>query len=267
MERIIADDSVAIWRLTVKLLIVNADDFGRSAGVNAGTLRAHADGIVTCATAMVLEPAAAPGIRDAGEAEPMLPLGLHLVLTGGGRPACRPRDLPTLAPDGRFFRTLAELPVEIPAHEVRAELEAQLGIFQALAGGPPSHLDSHHHAALHPAVAGVFAAVARERSLPARASSPEAGKMLRAAGVRTPDHFVDRFYAANARVEALEEMLRVLPEGVSELMCHPGFADEDLQRSSTYAAPRERELEILCNRRIRELVQELGIRLVAYDAV
>ena len=116
-------------------------------------------------------------------------------------------------------------------------------------------------------MAGVFAAVARERSLPARASSPDARTMLRAAGVRTPDHFIDRFYAENVRVETLEEILRDLPEGVSELMCHPGFADEPLKTGSTYAEARERELEILCNRRIRELVQELGIRLVGYDAV
>jgi chitin disaccharide deacetylase len=251
----------------VKRLIVNADDFGRSAGINAGVLLAHADGIVTSATAMVLEKASARGIREAAERAPRLALGLHFVLTGGGHPAAAVRDVPTLAPGGRFRRTPQELPQRIPEAEVRTELEAQIRVFERLAQKPPTHLDSHHHAALHGSVAPVFAAVARERCLPARASSDEARRMLRAAGVRTPDDFIDRFHAENVRFEVLEDILASLPEGTSELMCHPGFADEELRRGSTYADEREKEIEVLRDPRLRELVRVQRIQLVGFEAL
>ncbi len=88
---------------TVKRLIVNADDFGRSPGVNAGTLEAHVRGIVTSATVMVLETSAARGIREAAERAPRLSLGLHFALTGGGRPAgAARRQLPDAGAGGRF---------------------------------------------------------------------------------------------------------------------------------------------------------------------
>ena len=251
----------------VKRLIVNADDFGRSAGVNAGTLRAHTRGIVTSATVMVLEKAAARGIREAAERAPKLSLGLHFALTGGGRPAAPAKDLPTLAPGGQFRRTREELPSRIPESEVRRELEAQIGAFQVLARKPPSHLDSHHHVALHESVALVFAAVARERSLPTRAPTEECRRVLRAAGVRTPDFFLDRFYAENVSFETVETMLNQLPDGTSELMCHPGFADEELKRSSTYAEERDREVEILCDPEVRGLARANGIALVGFEAL
>lgn len=251
----------------VRRLIVNADDFGRSAGVNAGTLQAHARGIVTSATVLVLENAAARGIREAAEQAPRLSLGLHFALTGGGRPAAPARDLPVLAPGGRFRRRREELPHRIPDAEIRLELEAQIGIFQVLARKPPSHLDSHHHAALHPSVAPVFAAVAAERFLPARAPTDECRRTLRAAGVRTPDAFLDGFYAQAVSLETLENLLNGLPEGTSELMCHPGFADAELASSSTYVEEREREVEVLCDPKIRGLVRENGIALVGFEAL
>lgn len=251
----------------VKRLIVNADDFGRSAGVNAGTLQAHARGIVTSATVMVLENAAARGIREAAERAPRLSVGLHFALTGGGRPASPARDLPTLAPGGRFRRTREELPDRIPEAEVRLELEAQIGIFQELARKWPSHLDSHHHVALHPSVAPVFAAVARERSLPARAPTEECRRTLRALGVRTPDLFLDRFYAWNVSYETLESLLGALPEGTAELMCHPGFPDPELKSSSTYVEEREWEVAVLCDPKIRGLVRANGIALVGFGAL
>jgi predicted glycoside hydrolase/deacetylase ChbG (UPF0249 family) len=248
----------------VKRLIVNADDFGRSPGVNAGTLQAHAGGIVTSATVMILQDASARGIRDAAERAPRLSLGLHFVLTGGGPPAAPARDVPTLAPRGSFRRTREELPNRIPEVEVRAELEAQIGIFEALARRAPTHLDSHHHVALHASVGPVFAAVARERSLPARAATDDARRMLRAAGVRTPDRFIDRFYAENVSFRTLEEILTGLPDGTSELMCHPGLVDDALKAGSTYVEERQWEVEALCDPTIRQLVQAKAIRLVGF---
>jgi len=251
----------------VKSLIVNADDFGRTPGVNAGILEVHAAGFVTSATAMVLEPSAARGIRDAAERGPRLSVGVHFTLTGGGPPAAAARSVPTLAPGGKFPRTAGEMSRRIPEPEVRAELEAQIEIFHVLARRPPSHLDSHHHAARHVDVAPVFAAVARERSLPVRAVDDADRRALRQVGVRTPDHFFGGFDGPDASLATLERILASLPEGVSELMCHPARVDEALRRGSTYADERDLEREILCDARLLPLVRSLGIELVGFDRV
>jgi len=249
----------------MKRLIVNADDFGRTPGVTDGTLEAHRNGIVTSATVMVLERAAAEAIRQARERAPRLSLGLHFVLTGGGPPAAAPAWVARLAPGGRFVRRAQELPRELSAEEVRRELEAQIAIFEALAGRPPSHLDSHHHVALHSGVAPVFSQVARQKGLPARGASASARDALRQAGVSVPDHFLDGFYAEGATAANLRALLAHLPDGVSELMCHPGFTDQPLLASSSYAKEREREVEILCDPTLPTVLQKHGIQLSRFE--
>jgi predicted glycoside hydrolase/deacetylase ChbG (UPF0249 family) len=248
-----------------KRLLVNADDFGRTPGVNAGTLEAHLRGIVTSATVMVLEPAATDGIRDALSRAPGLDLGLHVVLTGGGPPVSPAAALPTLAPGGRFVRDARALPPRLDREEVRREIAAQVARFETLAGRPPSHLDSHHHAALHPDVEPVFAALARESGLPVRASTPGARERLRQAGLRTPDAFLDSFYGDGATAANLRAILESLPEGTSELMCHPGFPDEALLSGSSYARERAREVEALCAPGIRPLLGRLGVALIGFS--
>lgn len=249
----------------MKRLIVNADDFGRTAGINAGTLESHLAGIVTSATVMVLEKAAAAGIREALARAPELSLGLHFMLTGGGAPASAPADVPALAPGGKLARNAEALPESLPGDQVRRELEAQIALFESYAGRPPSHLDSHHHCALHASVQPVFAEVARERDLPVRAASEPAREALRAAGLRVPDRFLDEFYAEGATEENLRRLLWQLPEGTSELMCHPGRADEELRRDSSYAAEREREVEVLADPALFAFLEELDITLITFD--
>jgi len=231
----------------VRRLIVNADDFGRTRGINAGVLEAHLAGVVTSATAMVLEPAAEEGISEAIRRAPQLALGLHFAVTGGGFPAADPARIPTLLVGGRFAPSPERLPREIPPDEIFHELDAQILLFERLAGRAPSHLDSHHHSALHASIQPVFAEVARKRGLPVRASSEGAREALRAAGVRTPDHFLDGFYGEGATAQNLRATLGGLRDGTSELMCHPGRADQELLAGSTYARERERELALLCD--------------------
>ena len=249
----------------MKRLIVNADDFGRTPGVNAGVIEAHHEGIVTSATAMVLEPAAAAGIREAAERAPGLSLGLHFALTGGGPPASDPRDVPRLAPGGAFRRNREALPETLPAEEIAIELRAQIAAFERMAGRPPSHLDSHHHAALHPSVESVFAAEAKRRSMPVRAASEQSRRALRGAGLRTPDRFVDTFYAGGATLEALSRILEELQDGTTELMCHPGRPDAALRAGSTYAEERQREIDVLCDPSLRLLAERRRILLVGFD--
>jgi predicted glycoside hydrolase/deacetylase ChbG (UPF0249 family) len=251
----------------VKRLIVNADDYGRTGGINRGTIEAHRRGVVTSATVMVLESAAGDGIRKARVEAPRLSLGLHFMLTGGGVPASPAADLPTLAPRGVFARNAEALPSDIDPEEVRRELEAQIARFEFLAAAPPSHLDSHHHCALHPRVQPVFAAVAAERNLPVRAASPAALGELRSLGLRTPDRFLDSFYDSGATRENLRGLIERLPDGTSELMCHPGYSDPELAAGSSYSAVREREIEVLCDPEIAALLAGRGIELVSFEAL
>jgi len=248
----------------MKRLIVNADDFGRTRGVNAGVLEAHLSGIVTSATVMVLEPAAEEGISEALSRAPRLSLGLHFVLTGGGPPASRPGLVPSLLVGGRFPRSADDLSAVLPSEEVSRELEAQIVVFEKMAGRLPSHLDSHHHCALHPSVQPAFAQAARGRGVPVRASSAAARGELRAAGLRTPDDFLDGFYGDGVTAENLRAIVRGLPEGTSELMCHPGRADEELLAGSSYAKEREREIALLCDPELRTVLAEAGVRLIGF---
>jgi len=249
----------------MKRLIVNADDYGRTPGINAGTLEAHLKGIVTSATVMILEHSAPEGIRQALDQAPRLSLGLHFVVTGGGTPAVAPPSVPTLAPGGRFVKDADALPLTLPADEIRRELSAQLAVFEAIAGRPPTHIDSHHHSALHASVQVVFADVARERGLPVRAASARAREILRAEGLVVPDWFLESFYANGATRENLKKLVESLPDGTSELMCHPGHVDDELTRGSSYSAERAREIEILCDPEIPQLLDRFGVELVGFD--
>ena len=248
----------------MKRLVVNADDFGRTPGVNAGVVEAHLHGIVTSATVMVLEPAAEEGVADARRRAPRLSLGLHFALTGGGLPASSPDRVRSLLIDGRFPRLPADFPNDLSADEIARELDAQIFLFGKMAGGPPSHLDSHHHSALHPSVQPVFASAALRLGIPARASTLAARDELRASGVRTPDRFIDDFYGKGVTPEKLRSILRGLKDETTELMCHPGHPDEKLLSGSSYARERERELALLCDPETKTLVVERGIELVSF---
>lgn len=248
----------------MKRLIVNADDFGRTRGVNAGVIEAHLYGIVTSATVMVLEPAAEEGVADVRRRAPRLSLGLHFALTGGGLPASSPDRVPSLLVSGRFPRFPADFPDPLSAEEIARELDAQIFLFEKMAGAPPSHLDSHHHSALHPSVQPVVARAALRLGIPVRASSVAAQEALRAAGVRTPDCFVDGFYGDGATSANLRSILTRLADETTELMCHPARVDERLLTGSSYARERERELAILCDPEMKVLLAEQGIELVPF---
>jgi predicted glycoside hydrolase/deacetylase ChbG (UPF0249 family) len=85
--------------------------------------------------------------------------------------------------------------------------------------------------------------------------------------VRTPDHFLDGFFAEGATVDNLRRLIEELPEGTSELMCHPGHADEELLSGSSYAREREREITALCDPSIRPLLEDRGVLLIPFTAV
>ncbi len=274
----------------MKQLIVNADDFGISPGVNRGIVQAHRQGIVTSASLMANLPGAAEAVELAISA-PGLELGLHVNLTAG-RPVSPPHLVPALlGPDGRFLsppRLLWRLSVGIvPAEQLEQEMVAQVERALDL-GARIAHLDSHHHVHIHPRVRPAMLAVARRFGIravrcPDRPTSASSSlldylrqsatglgafglrRAIRHAGLLTADRFVDPGRAFDS--VALERALRRLPDGLSELMCHPGYPDPALAEATSYTVGREREVAALTAERVRDLLQELQIELVGWQNV
>ena len=240
----------------MRALIVNADDFGLTRGVSAGILAAYRHGIVTSTTVMVtLDPdrEQLAEARDGG-----LGLGLHTNLTMG-KPLTRGRSL--VDGHGAFVRDPRRAAARAEARDVRAEVEAQVARFEKLVKRRPTHLDTHHHVGLYAPVRDVVLEVARELGIPVRSQDAEARTRARSAGLRTPDHFFGESgpdaYWSPTRTLA---MLRALPPGVSEFMCHPGWFDADLGYSR-YGRQREIEMAGLASATARGSAAALGIRL------
>ncbi len=243
----------------VRRLIVNADDFGLTAGVSAGILRAHRHGIVTSTTVLVtgaIDREQLAAARDSG-----LGLGLHVNLTLG-RPLSRGRSL--VDASGRFVRDPLRAAGRAAARDVEREVAAQVERFIALARRPPTHLDSHLHVGLYKPVASVVLATARRLGVPVRSQDAAARRRARSAGLLTPDAFFGEAgpeaYWTPARTL---RHLRELPGGISEFMAHPGIFDEALGYSR-YGRQRETELVGLGTAEARAAAAFLGITLCTF---
>ncbi len=246
----------------MRRLFINADDFGLSPGVCEGVERALAGPLVGGTTAMVCMPGSAELVALRGPALAGR-MGLHLMLTAG-RPCLAPESLPSLVGPGGGFPRRPEEVGRVRAEEVLAEWRAQAARLRGL-GVEPSHLDSHHHVHLLPAVWPAYLELARELGLPARAGDPGKVAELRAAGVACSDVLVVDWFGPGLTAEGLGRLLaeaarRCPPEGAVELMCHPGLCDQALRAISTYAGPRENELAVLCDPATAEMVAGLGLR-------
>lgn len=248
-----------------RLLIVNADDLGRTEGINRGIFEAHERGVVSSATMMVGFPAARSAAAALAE-HPRLGVGLHVTLTGAV-PTLPPREIPSLVDaKGQLARHPDALGAIVP-REVRAEIRHQLELFRRMTGRLPTHLDSHHHSHRHPAVLDALIQVAREHHLPVRRSSIDIGRRLAAEGLRTTDRFDEGFFGETATLANLIDTLRGLRTGTTELMCHPGYADDELRRTSDYADDRDRELRLLTHPEAVAAVRECGITLAHFGAL
>ena len=252
----------------MKRLIVNADDLGYGQGVNAGVLRAHREGIVTSATLMTNAPGSEQAARLARDA-PSLDVGVHLVLTFG-RPLSAPETVSSLiGSDGTFCRPRDVMGTgRIRTDEALREFRAQYARARELLGRHPSHVDSHHWMEQDPAVLDAFVAIAAETGAAARCLTPVIRDRLRAAGVRTSDAYRRDFqHEGHIDVESLLAVIGSLGDGITELGCHPGEADPDLLRRSSYARERPVELATLTDPAVRARIARLGIDLVTFAAL
>ena len=247
-----------------RLLIVNADDFGRSAGVDDGIVRAHREGIVTSTTFMTNAPSTAHAASLA-RATPTLDVGVHLVLTYG-RPLSDPGRIPSLVrEDGSFWRPSELLARSIDRNEALFEYRVQYARARELAGREPTHVDTHHWVHDHPALSWAVCELARTTGAAARSHTPAQRDEYRAKGVRTPDHFTREFqHPGHIEVADVLALLSQVEDGVTELMCHPGEPDPELVATSAYARERPIELATLTDARVRDALERERISLTTF---
>jgi predicted glycoside hydrolase/deacetylase ChbG (UPF0249 family) len=268
-----------------KQLVVNADDFGFTPDVNAGIVEAHRRGILTATTIMANGAAFDDAVRLARET-PSLDIGCHLVLIGG-RSLVTGRVLPASVP--QLVGALARR--ELRPYE---ELAAQVRKIRQ-SGIRPTHLDTHKHTHLAPPVLDAVARLGQEFDIRwvrrpfdfplnalrgtvprlKRLTSDALGllrrrfhRVLERHGCRTTDHFAGFQITGRFRTAELLELLASIPDGSTELMCHPGHCGEPLQSARTrLKQSREHELEALVAPEVRAAVERHGIELVSYTGL
>lgn len=238
-------------------LIVNADDFGLSKGINYGIFEAHLNGIVSSTTLMITMPEVDHALEISKEA-PDLKIGLHLNITLG-RPITH---CPSLVKADNHFYKPSELPNQdaFIEEEIYQEFKAQYELFLKKLGKKPTHFDSHLYAhQRYPKAKSAVTRLAKEVNLPVRGLTINGFKKVK---------FFDFFKANNTNnlFEIIESKLEeLLSHEIAELMVHPAYIDEFLQHKSSYNYPRVLELEVLTDKRIKEMIQANKINLIGYD--
>jgi predicted glycoside hydrolase/deacetylase ChbG (UPF0249 family) len=290
----------------LKNLIVNADDLGWTEGVNRGIAESHLHGIVTSTSLLANGEAFEAGVEMA-KATPALGVGVHLNLSDGA-PVAPPELVTSLLNDAGQFEGGPESLLlrmarrALALNEIEHEWDAQIQKIRD-AGVSPTHLDGHKHVHMLPGLFEIALRLAKRHGIGAVRVSHEASSLRSAlsagdaqnagivmkqgvqarglkllardaremaehAGVATSDYFCGIAQTGELTREGVENLLKNLPEGTTELMCHPGYVDAALEKSATRLQNSRRlELEILTDTRIRNLVASQGIRLIDYAFV
>jgi predicted glycoside hydrolase/deacetylase ChbG (UPF0249 family) len=287
-------------------LIVNADDLAWAEGVNRGIAEAHRNGIVTSTTILANGTAFASAV-ELVKATPSIGVGVHLNLSDG-KPVSPPETVPSIVNDRCEFKGGPEALLlrvarrNLQLNEVEIEWERQIQKV-VNAGIQPTHLDGHKHVHMLPGMFEIVLRLAKRNniaavrishegsSLRAALSSGEkqniplvmkqgvqarvlkllardARALAEAAGIASTDYFCGIAQTGELTIEGMKCLLQNLPEGTTEMMCHPGFMDKELEESATRLQDsRELEVRILTSPDIRNLVASQGIRLIDYAFV
>jgi chitin disaccharide deacetylase len=286
----------------MKSLIVNADDLGWTEGVNRGIAECHRNGLVTSAS-LLANGAAFSTALELARASPQLGVGIHLNLSDG-LPIAEAKRVSSLLDAGGMLKgspgnLLMRLTRrKIVLEEVEREWEAQTRkIIDA--GISATHLDGHKHVHMLPGLFEIALKLAKRHRIPAirvsheastlrsalsSGSSPDisavrrgararvlkllasnARKKVSSSGLSTADYFCGIAQTGHLTLQGVTQLLKTLPEGSTEFMCHPGYADQELQNSSTrLQGSRQAELEIFTNPSLRNFVAQQGIHLINY---
>lgn len=276
-------------------LILNADDFGLTAGVNRAIVELHRAGLLTSTTLMARAAATEEAIELARDL-PALGVGCHVVLVDGD-PQLTTREIPTLVErrTGRFHSTLGSfvgrlLSGRISAREIEAEAAAQIAFLQNH-GLRLTHFDTHKHLHMFPAVLRPVLRAARAAGIRAlrnpfepvwsqratlraplvrraevrllRLMGPGFRRIVAEEGFTTTDGALGVLATGTLDAATLTALLRKLPTGTWEVVTHPGYNDAALAQAHTrLLASRETERQAL-----RALEQFSGIELVSFAAL
>lgn len=269
-----------------KQLLVNADDFGLTEGITDGIIDAHQRGILT-STSIIPGAVAFEHAVKRAECNQSLAIGVHLTLIEE-LPVSHPKDIPTLVqPNGKLPRNYRELLSglvlgRIRSEHVEHELRAQ--VIKCLnAGLKPTHLDSHQHVHTLPSILRITVRLAEEfdiRGMRLPRDSPRLGSLqksalcmlarwdaqhLRAADLVTCDRMAGLFESGSLGEAQLLSVLQSLPDGSTELICHPGTPDR--RANTSYAHWRynwQTELNALTSQRVRDMLRARNIELITY---
>lgn len=288
----------------MRQLIVNADDFGLTAGVNRAIVETHSGGIVTSATLMA-NGAAFDDAVERARAAPTLSVGCHVVLVDGA-PVSEPDAVDTLlairsAEPDRFHSRLSAVAARavfggFDPDQLVEEITAQIRTIQS-AGLQITHLDTHKHTHVFPEILGSLVRAARICGVPAirnpfvpvaavnanqfagkpalwkrygqvrvlRSFAGQFREKARRAGLATPDGIVGVVETGSFNTSLLRQALTNLSEGTWELVCHPGYDDADLRAAGTrLIESRDQERRMLISDELRTFLDEQKIRLVSY---
>lgn len=267
-------------------LIINADDYGRTAGISQGIRQAHLQGVVTSTTCMMNLSTIEADLQIALRNCPRMGLGVHLNLTFG-RPLSDAEKINSLVNHEGLFDGLDGLLTRfsnLNLDQVEVEWRAQINRFVALTGKKPTHLDSHHHSSYFTSelfsrmlkLAGEFSCNIRFPMIREKVAEGLPEKFIRNAeaflpgllhsnSIRCPDCFYTTFYDEGISINQIFSILDSLTVGTSEIMTHPGLVDSNLD--STYNFQREKELLVLTQPSLRARIEEQEIELIHFGKI
>jgi chitin disaccharide deacetylase len=263
---------------TMKRLIINSDDYGRTPEISRGIREAHLRGVVTSTTCMMNISTTVDDVAIALKETPNLGMGVHLVLTMG-RPTSAPESVPSIVDEkGDFFKytPLIEHLGSLDMDEVKKEWRAQIEAFIKASGRKPTHIDSHHHSSyFSPNLFHGMLELAKEYDCAIRFPFTEVSSeieetakhvpaLIQEFKPRRPDVFFVNFYDETATKEDLLNIISNVGEGTSEIMCHPGYVDDAFAKESVYNFQRERELNILTDLAIKQALESQNIELITF---
>lgn len=232
--------------MSTKKLIVNADDFGQSEGINEGIIKAYENGIVTSASLMVRYPGALSASEYAKN-NAMLGIGLHL-------------DLGEWIFNQGKWSLLYEVVSLNDVQAVELEVKSQLEIFYKIMRRKPTHIDSHQHIHNHKNVLPIVQKIASDLNISLRGYSSSieyCGLFYGQTIDAQPNHSV-------ISVDGLKKIISEIREGTTELACHPGLKNDI---NTMYKIEREMEVNTLCDKLIKQQIVDNAIELTSFKNI
>lgn len=284
----------------MKFLIIHADDFGRTAGINKAIIKAYSEGILTSTSILANTPSFKEAAKFA-KGHPNLDIGVHLTIVGKG-PLSHPEKVKSLLnKNGTFYQVWTQL---LPAlltgkvnpKEVEVEFDAQISRIKDC-GLMPTHLDSHQHVHMYPPIMRILIELAHRHKIPWIRLSREFFNIKLAMrsfingrfwdvnikrfilthlaniqerhfsnnGILTPDYFYGMMANGYMTKKAFLTIIDSIKTGITEIMCHPGhICQELLQDFPNIPHKWEEELEALLDPEVKERLKLCRVKLTNY---